>query len=177
MPKGIKDLIDGVNNKIVIGNNNQIIKIDDLLTPELMNCLNCPIWKTCPTRNASMEVGHCLIEEGLIIESTKDLAMEFGISTKDKLVLFSFMLNLLNLHRLSRLGARINFVLQDKDNFDVMNKYMAMLAKIDGRYHKSLQELQATRKEQFRVVQNASEDSNTFINILSSHKFISFEFL
>ncbi len=167
MPIDIDEIINGAGSKVIIGDHNQLISIDDLLLPELMICRRCPIWNSCPAQKASEKVGHCLIEEGLIIETTKDLAMEYGISIKDKLVLFSFMINLLNLHRLSRLGSRINFVMHDKDNFDIMNKYMAMLAKIDGRYHKSLQELQATKKEQFRLKQVVSQDGQTFMQIMT----------
>ncbi len=165
----IDEIIGKVDNKIVIMGNDKVLNLDDFLTPHLTLCHNCPIRMTCPAREASEERDPpgCLIEEGLMIEATKDLIRDYGISLKDKLTMFSFNINLLNLHRMSRVGARINFAMNDKDNFDIMNKYMAMLAKVDGRYHKALQELQATKREVYKIKQN-TEDSNTlFIQKMS----------
>lgn len=167
MQENIDNAIFDADTKVVIDKNDRVvIRLDDLLVPEFSRCSRCPLYGRCPSQKNSEDVGYCLIEEGLVIESTKELVNHYGITIKDKLVMFSFILNLLNLHRLSRMGAMIQFGIYDKDNFDIMNKYMAMVAKIDGRYHKALQELQATRREQFRLTQIQSEDTDTFISIM-----------
>jgi hypothetical protein len=163
----INSAIADADNKIIIGKDDKLIRIDDLLVPEFSRCSRCPLYGGCPAQQESEEAEHCLIEEGLVIESTKELVGYYGITIKDKLVMFSFLINLLNLHRLSRMGAMIQFGLYEKDNFDIMNKYMAMVAKIDGRYHKALQELQATRKEQFRLAQIHTDETSTFMRVMT----------
>jgi hypothetical protein len=170
MVSDIEGAIYDSDTKVVLFGNN-IIKLEDLLVPDFISCNRCPKAGNCPAEEASRkaEPSHCLIEEGLVIEATKDLMHYYNITIKDKLVLFSFIINLLNLHRLSRMGARINYdLVNSEDNMDIMNKYMAMLAKIDGRYHKGLSELQATRKEQMRMQALQADSTNEFMQVMTA---------
>jgi len=168
MADDIDTAIAEADHRVMISGN-RVIRLDDLLVPDFIQCHRCPKQGNCPAQEASEreDANHCLIEEGLVIEATRDLMNYYDITIKDKLVLFSFMINLLNLHRLSRMGTKINYNLaNDEDNMDIMNKYMAMLAKIDGRYHKGLTELQATRKEQTRLLQHNADQTGVFIQLM-----------
>jgi len=166
MVRSVDQAVYDADSKVVVFGNN-LIRLEDLLTPDFSNCNRCPKAGNCNAEKASRKEGYCLIEEGLIIESTKDLMNYYGITIKDKLVMFSFQISLLNLHRLSRMGARIDYGMWSEENFDIMNKYMAMLAKIDGRYHKGLSELQATRKEQLKMQALQADETSEFIKVMT----------
>ena len=147
--KDIEETIETAGIKYIVNSFGEVIDLEQLLIPSYSTCVNCPIKTTCPEFEAD---SHCKIEEALVIRTVQHLADQ-GIDQKDSLTMFSFLNNLLMLHRLQRMAPVIDYGAAAVDRFarEQFAKYLSMLASVDRRYIVVLKELMATRKERRNV--------------------------
>ena len=158
----IEDTIKGADLKFIVNSKGEIIDLEDLLVPAYARCDNCPIASLCP----SFKKGHhCRVEEALVVRTVQYLADQ-GVDQKDTLTIYSFLTNLLNLHRVQRIISVIDLsaAAYDKQARENFSRYLSLLNSIDKRYVSVLKELLATRKERKNVPR---EQEKGFFEVLA----------
>ena len=160
--KDIEETVETAGTKYIVNSFGEIIDLDQLLIPSYSTCVNCPIKNTCPEFETD---SHCKIEEALVIRTVQHLADQ-GIDEKDSLTMFSFLNNLLMLHRLQRMAPVIDYGAAAVDRFarEQFAKYLSMLASVDRRYVSVLKERMATRKERRNV---REEPTSGFMDMIA----------
>lgn len=143
-----------VDTRLFTDTNGNIIQLDDLLMPSFSECNYCPIKNKCPVFK---EDSHCRIEEAMVVESVKNLTISQNqdVTTKFKLTMFDFLVQLVLQFRLQIVGSRIDYNrLTDPKMADLLNKYVSMTASVSRRYMEGLKELSATPREQLKGKRN-----------------------
>lgn len=152
MAEDFRAIIDAeVLNKMVSDNEGNLITLDELLQPGFYSaCRRCPLYK-CPMRvdEPTEEYDdHCRIEEGALIEITKEFVNEGG-SLSQKATLVSLFDNYVLKLRMARVGSQINYIsiVDNPKMLGVLDKYVSMMMSIDRRYMAAVKEMQLTPKE------------------------------
>ena len=160
--KDIEETIKAADLKFIVNSKGEIIDLEELLVPTYARCDNCPITHMCPSFK---EGHHCRVEEALVIRTVQYLADQ-GVDQKDTLTIYSFLTNLLNLHRVQRIISVIDLsaAAYDKQARENFSRYMSMLNSVDKRYVSVLKELLATRKERKNV---PKEQEKGFFEVLA----------
>jgi hypothetical protein len=173
-PPTVNDTIRDAESFIVLSNGN-LVNFDDLLKPGYSVCNNCalkargnrlkedgvtpnPLFipSTCPVYERGR---HCLIEEAVVIETVQSFKTD-GLETLDKYMMFSLLTNMLNLHRLGRVGQVIDFsrMHQSKEQAEILQKYISMTTSANNQFTKAIKELTLSRKD--RVLAEKSSTTN-----------------
>lgn len=157
-PSKISDILRFDSDVVLIGEENDILNLGDFLSPRLMQCRRCPL----DSDQCSMRVereerrnyphsDECRVERGMIVTTAQWLVSQ-GVTNADLILVNNLVKAMIDGDRISRLGTKVTFAqFREKDDMNVISKYITMSAQIDTRVQKALKELMATRKEKYMM--------------------------
>lgn len=176
-PSKISDILRFDSDVMLIGESNNVLDLGDFLSPRLMQCQRCPLDSNqCSMRVERNEIKNyphgdeCRVERGMIVTTAQWLVSQ-GVTNADLILVNNLIKSMIDGDRISRLGTRVTFTqFREKDDMNVISKYITMSAQIDTRIQKALKELMATRKEKHMMRKNTNSVATNMRQKLGSKK-------